>query len=77
MYAQKLWGLATGDRRLQARANLMLGIMKNSINEYMLLSAGNKNHPANFVDNKVSGILWENKADHTTYFGNNIEFIQG
>jgi endo-1,3(4)-beta-glucanase len=25
----------------------------------------------------VAGILFENKIDHTTYFGNNLEYIQG
>lgn len=25
----------------------------------------------------MAGILFENKVDHTTFFGNNIEFIQG
>lgn len=25
----------------------------------------------------MAGILFENKCDHTTYFGSNIEFIQG
>lgn len=33
--------------------------------------------PANFIGNKVAGILFENKIDHTTFFGNNIEYIQG
>jgi len=33
--------------------------------------------PSNFVGNRVSGILFENKIDHTTYFGANTEYIQG
>lgn len=33
--------------------------------------------PANFIPNKVAGILFENKIDHTTYFGTNLEYIQG
>ncbi|KAJ5469997.1 Glycoside hydrolasefamily 81 [Penicillium desertorum] len=33
--------------------------------------------PPNFIGNKVTGILFENKVDHTTWFGSNLEFIQG
>lgn len=32
--------------------------------------------PPSFVPNKVSGILFENKVDHTTYFGNELQYIQ-
>lgn len=55
----------------------MLGIMKRSMNNYMLLSNGNNNHPSSFVGNKVSGILFENKVDHTTYFGHVPQYIHG
>ena len=41
------------------------------------MTRDNKNQPAQFIGNKVAGILFENKADHTTYFGPNIEYIQG
>lgn len=33
--------------------------------------------PKEFIGNKVAGILFENKIDHTTYFDPNIEAIQG
>lgn len=33
--------------------------------------------PKQFIGNKVAGILFENKVDHTTYFDSNIEAIQG
>lgn len=33
--------------------------------------------PSNFIGNKVAGILFENKIDHTTYFSDDIESIQG
>ncbi|KAF8249610.1 glycoside hydrolase [Wilcoxina mikolae CBS 423.85] len=76
-YAMKLWGNVNGDAAMEARGNLMLGIMKRSMNNYMLLSTGNTNHPANFVGNKVSGILFENKVEHTTYFGTLPQYIHG
>ncbi|RPA99903.1 glycoside hydrolase [Choiromyces venosus 120613-1] len=77
VYAQKLWGVATDDQSMIARANLMLGILKVSLNEYMLMSKGNQNHPKEFVGNLVTGILSESKADHKTYFGQYKEYIQG
>lgn len=33
--------------------------------------------PKQFIGNKVAGILFENKIDHTTFFDPNIEAIQG
>lgn len=73
----KLWGSVLGDAAMEARGNLMLAIMKRSMNNYMLLSNGNSNHPSSFVGNKVSGILFENKVDHATYFGALPQYIQG
>jgi endo-1,3(4)-beta-glucanase len=43
----------------------------------MLMSPSNTIQPSNFIGNFVTGILFMNKADHTTYFGTNIEYIQG
>jgi endo-1,3(4)-beta-glucanase len=76
-YSMKMWGHTIGDSAMEARGNLMLAVMKRSINSYMLLADGNENHPPEFIKNRVSGILFENKVDHTTYFGQNIEYIQG
>lgn len=47
------------------------------MNTYMLMSPGNTVQPAPFVPNFVTGILYMNKADHTTFFGTNLEYIQG
>ena len=33
--------------------------------------------PKQFIGNKVAGILFENKVDHTTFFSPDIEAIQG
>jgi endo-1,3(4)-beta-glucanase len=56
-YSMKLWGMVTGDKAMQARGDLMLGIMRRSLNAYFLLSSDNKNQPANFIKNKVTGIV--------------------
>ncbi|KAF8416323.1 endo-1,3-beta-glucanase Engl1 [Terfezia claveryi] len=76
-YAQRLWGLITGDRAMEGRALLMLSIMKRSFNTYFLLDDKNTVQPQPFIRNKVTGILFENKVDHTTYFGLKEEYIHG
>ncbi|KAL4782167.1 glycosyl hydrolase family 81-domain-containing protein [Aspergillus varians] len=76
-YALKMWGKTIGDASMEARGNLMLGILRRSFHNYFLMDNDNVNHPANFIGNKVTGILFENKVDHTTYFGGNLEYIQG
>ncbi len=76
-YAMKMWGRTIGDANMEARGNLMLAVMKRSLSNYFLLESTNTNQPANFIANKVTGIMFENKVDHVTYFGNNIEYIEG
>ncbi|GBL48334.1 hypothetical_protein [Candidozyma auris] len=76
-YALKLWANVLGDGDQEKRADLMLAIMSRSMNCYFLMSDDNKIQPSQFIGNKVTGILFENKAHHTTYFGTNEEYIQG
>ncbi|EDO15154.1 hypothetical protein Kpol_397p14 [Vanderwaltozyma polyspora DSM 70294] len=76
VYALKLWGLVTGDEYMVSRANLQLGIMRVSLNNYFLYADSNQTVPPIFKPNRVSGILFENKVDHTTYFGTLIQYIQ-
>ena len=75
-FALKLWGITTGNQSLVDISNIQLGILRSSLNNYFLYSSDNTTEPARFLPNKVSGILFENKIDHTTYFGNKIEYIQ-
>lgn len=51
--------------------------MTHSLQSYYLYTNDNKNQPSNFIGNKVAGILFENKVDHTTFFSPDIEAIQG
>ncbi|KAI9714619.1 MAG: hypothetical protein M1828_001156 [Chrysothrix sp. TS-e1954] len=76
-YALKMWGKAIGDPNMEARGNLMLAIQARSFQNYYLLEQSNAIQPAPFVGNKAVGILFENKADHTTYFGTDPSFIEG
>ena len=55
-YAMKMWGRVIGDSSMEARGNLMLSILARTFDEYFLLSSNNKNQPANFIGNKVTGI---------------------
>ncbi|QLG73884.1 hypothetical protein HG535_0F03960 [Zygotorulaspora mrakii] len=75
-YALKLWGLATENQPLIDIADIQLGILRTSVNMYFLYSDDNTVMPSAFIRNKVSGILFENKIDHTTYFGNELQYIQ-
>lgn len=75
-YAIKLWGIVSGNKHLENIGNLMLGVQRTSVNHYFLYLDSNTTQPKQFIPNKVSGILFENKIDHTTYFGNNLEYIQ-
>ncbi|EGW34173.1 uncharacterized protein SPAPADRAFT_59609 [Spathaspora passalidarum NRRL Y-27907] len=79
-YAIKLWGKVTGNKRMESYGDLMLAVMKRSMNKYFLYSSNNNVEPSNFIGNKVSGILFENKIAYTTYFGNpdtNPEYVHG
>lgn len=76
-YALKMWGKTIEDASMEARGNLMLSVLTRTFRDYFLLEKSNVNQPANFIGNKVTGILFENKIDHTTYFGANLEYIQG
>lgn len=55
----------------------MLAVQARSMQAYYLYTSSNAVQPANFIGNKVAGILFENKIDHTTWFGNRTEDIQG
>lgn len=76
-FALKMWGKISGDANMEARGNLQLAVQARSVRNYFLLKSDNKNQPEQFLFNKVTGILFENKCDHVTYFGSNIEYIQG
>ncbi|KAG5984280.1 hypothetical protein E4U55_005438 [Claviceps digitariae] len=76
-YALKMWGKVIKDEHLEMRGNLQLSIIARSLQNYYLYSKDNTVQPKQFIGNKVAGILFENKIDHTTYFDPNIEAIQG
>ncbi|KAF4555038.1 Glycosyl hydrolase family 81 C-terminal domain-containing protein [Elsinoe fawcettii] len=76
-YAIKMWGRISGDVAMEARGALMMAVQKRAVQSYYLFASDNSVQPSRFIPNKVAGILFENKLDHATYFGLNIEYIQG
>lgn len=44
----------------------MLAIQARSLNSYYYLQSNNTIHPPRFIQNKVAGILFENKVDYTS-----------
>lgn len=66
-YSLKMWGKTIGDKSMEARGNLMLGILQRSFHNYFLMESDNVNHPANFIDNKVTGIVSQSPPDGIQY----------
>ena len=56
-YAIKMWGQVTGDLSMQARGNTMLSILARTLQHYFLMTSDNVNQPANFIGNKVTGVV--------------------
>ncbi|KAF9975688.1 hypothetical protein BGZ73_000591 [Actinomortierella ambigua] len=76
-YAAGLWAAVNNNVGLQHLSETMLTIARRSIQNYFLLEDNNTNHPTQFVGNHVTGILFENKVDHATYFSPRVECIHG
>lgn len=76
-YGIKLYGQFIKDQELVKKSNLVLAIMVKSLNDYFYYAANNQIEPSRFIYNQVSGIYFENKIDHTTYFGNYESYIHG
>ncbi|KAJ4318985.1 endo-1,3-beta glucanase [Neodidymelliopsis sp. IMI 364377] len=76
-YAIKMWGKVIGDLNMEKRGNLMLAIQARTFNNYFYLSSTNTVQPPRFALNKMTGILFENKVDYATYFGNLPALIHG
>ncbi|KAL8383180.1 hypothetical protein RB595_006777 [Gaeumannomyces hyphopodioides] len=76
-YAIKMWGRVTGNAAEEARGNLQLAVTARSLQSYFLLASDNDVQPPQFIGNRVTGILWDRRVIHTTYFGDDVASIQG
>ena len=56
-YGMKLWGATIGDLSMELRGDLMISIMKDSMNDYFYYQDDNTVEPEEIIGNKVSGIL--------------------
>ncbi|GJJ73931.1 endo-1,3(4)-beta-glucanase [Entomortierella parvispora] len=77
LYAMSLWANVTQHPDLERLGEVMFTVARRSIQAYFLMEDNNMNHPRVFIGNKVTGILFENKVDHTTYFSPRLECVQG
>ncbi|PLW24443.1 hypothetical protein PCASD_11588 [Puccinia coronata f. sp. avenae] len=75
LYSIKVWAEVTHNIPLAALADIQLSLLKRSINHYYYMQESNTNVPLCFKGNRVPGILFENKADYTTFFSNEKDAI--
>ncbi|CAH2350715.1 endo-1,3(4)-beta-glucanase 1 [[Candida] railenensis] len=79
-YGMKLWGHVIGDQSMESRGDLMLAVQARAMNMYFLYSDDNTVEPSEYIGNKVSGILYDNKIWYSTFFGSpdtNPEYVHG
>lgn len=76
-YGVYLYGLAIGDDRIRDLGRMMLATELRSTWKYWQINTGEGIYEEPFASNKVVGILWGTKVDHSTFFGANLEFIHG
>ncbi|RHY34551.1 hypothetical protein DYB32_000868 [Aphanomyces invadans] len=77
LYACGLWAQVTQNSSLRDVSRVMLKLASLAHRTYFFMSHSNVTHPPAFRPNKVSGILFENKCDYTTWFSANRECIHG
>lgn len=74
-YGVALWGLAIGDENIYEHGRILLAMEIRALKRYMQIMTGNSIYPSPFSNNKMVGIMFASKVDNTTFFGNNLEFI--
>ncbi|TDH70496.1 hypothetical protein CCR75_009068 [Bremia lactucae] len=76
-YGMTLLGKVTGDVRLETVGKLMVKLNARAIQTYFLIEDGNRAHPDRYRDNKVMGILFDNKVNYATWFSGEKYAIHG
>lgn len=76
-YAVKLFGEATGDDNLRGLGWLLASMETNAGRTYWQVKNPSTIYEQGFETLGTVGILWSLKAEHNTFFGNNVEFIFG
>ncbi|KAG6574506.1 putative endo-1,3-beta-glucanase [Phytophthora cinnamomi] len=76
-YGMALFGQATNNTRMQSIGLLMSKVGMRAIQTYFLFDSSNTIHPAAYRPRMVAGILFDNKADHATWFSADEYMIHG
>lgn len=76
-YGMTLLGKVTGDIRLETVGKLMVKLNSRAIQTYFLIKDGNRAHPDHYRDNRVMGILFDNKVNYATWFSGEKYAIHG
>jgi endo-1,3(4)-beta-glucanase len=76
-YGVALMGKATGNAHLETIGKLMVKLNTRAIQTYFLIEDGNRAHPDHYRDNKVMGILFDNKVTYATWFSGEKYAIHG
>ncbi|CEG46910.1 endo--beta [Plasmopara halstedii] len=76
-YGMTLLGKVTKDVRLETVGKLMVKLNARAIQTYFLIEDGNRAHPDHYRDNRVMGILFDNKVNYATWFSGEKYAIHG
>ena len=74
-YGAYLYGLAVGDAHVRDVGRLLLAMEVRSAQMYWHMTSSASVYEEEFSENKVVGIVWGSKADYSTWFGANPEYI--
>lgn len=76
-YGIQLWGRVMKEPLLEQLGTTMVGLLAATTREFFFMEDGNPHHHPDFVKNRVTGILFQNKAHYTTWFGTDPKHIHG
>eukprot|EP01126_Amoeba_proteus_P063743 TRINITY_DN8816_c0_g1_i5.p1 TRINITY_DN8816_c0_g1~~TRINITY_DN8816_c0_g1_i5.p1 ORF type:complete len:571 (+),score=87.66 TRINITY_DN8816_c0_g1_i5:494-2206(+) len=74
-YAISLYGKVTNNNYLTNIGKLLLATEIRSAQKYWQTTVFSTIYPRIFAQNGIVGIMWSDKADYATFFGNKPEFI--
>jgi endo-1,3(4)-beta-glucanase len=76
-YGMFLWGRVSKNPALEQLGTTLLKANARSIQSYYLFSRNNTVHPPAVTNNRVAGVIFENKLDYSTWFCGLPECIHG
>ncbi|WP_437620605.1 glycosyl hydrolase [Sorangium sp. So ce1151] len=76
-YSVQLLGDALGDEDVMNIGRVLLAVETASAQTYWQIPADSTIYPEPFKNNHAVGVLWSTKADFSTWFGANPEYVYG